>query len=111
VRVGNQLEGAGGAAGGQPLSVVVQDLEEAAGRLDQTQHAAGELAGGRALSAGEADAAGDPLVAEAIASFVHGWRYGLSCMRADVGSLAGALRRAAAAYRKVEGSITAAEGG
>jgi hypothetical protein len=102
---GAATEGAGS------LRVVCEGLEQAAARLEAAQRATGEFFERHTVSLSTADAAGDPAVAEAIDSFVRRWSYGLSCLRADVGSLSRALQGAAEAYRRVEASIVADAGG
>ena len=104
------MAGAGGGESTAEVSVVVGALEDASGWLDQIERMVREFPNVDFMSTMDA-AAGDAETAEAIGSFVSRWRYGLSCMGADIKSLAVALREAAGAYQKVEASITAAEGG
>jgi hypothetical protein len=112
IRVVAGAGGGGSAPAEAPsaVSVLVDALEDAAGRLDRWEAMVREFPS-VGLTPMLDTAAGDAVTAEAIASFIGRWCYGLSCMRADIGSLAAGLQGAAAAYRKVEASITAAEGG
>ncbi len=100
------------AIGGGGLSVEVQSLFDAAGRLEGMKVTMDDLAGRHALSADvDFGVAGSTEAAEAMRSFLNRWSYGLACLRADIASLATALRHAAEAYEKVEAQIVAGAGG
>ena len=94
------------------MTVDVESLLEAAGRLERIREAVEDVAGRHALFTHvDVGAAGSAIAAEAISSFLHRWSYGLSCLATDAAALGSALRRATDAYEKVEAEIVAGAGG
>jgi hypothetical protein len=89
---------------------VIESLDEVGAQLDRLSQDVADV-WSRPSWFGAADGAASPVVGAAIESFIRQWGYGVACLETDLHQLAGAVRAAATACRKVEALIVAGAGG
>jgi hypothetical protein len=98
--------------GGGTLRVEIKSLLAASAHLETMRATVEEIASRHGLVESiDVGSAGSVVAADAIASFLHHWSFGLSCLSSDISSLAKALRQAAGAYQRVDAEIVRGAGG